>query len=240
MTTDQAPRPGLPLAGFIAVELAYLAIAHIWGGPPWTVVGMLAFVAPLVTGLRRASLVLLVPSLAWLVLFRVTGNRELFFPFAMYVAAFLAARRPAGGRGGRLRRDRVPGDPRPAAGHGPSAGGGVRGGGGDPGGRGGGPGHAATTARQRRGDRGRGFACSLCGPGALSNARGEAPVQLWRGRNCHSGRVSTAHRFRCEATNSVPLAAVGTDHTAEPSLMSATCFRSRPACRTVSPLRVPM
>ena len=90
MTTDQAPRPGLPLAGFIAVELAYLAIAHIWGGPPWTVVGMLAFVAPLVTGLRRASLVLLVPSLAWLVLFRVTGNRELFFPFAMYVAAFLS------------------------------------------------------------------------------------------------------------------------------------------------------
>lgn len=90
MSTEQAPRPGLPMAGFIAVELAYLTAAHAWGGPPWTVVGMLAFVAPLVTGLRRASLVLLVPSLAWLVLFRVTGNRELFFPFAMYVAAFLA------------------------------------------------------------------------------------------------------------------------------------------------------
>jgi hypothetical protein len=88
MSTEQAPRSAL--AGFIAVELAYLAAAHIVGGPPWTVVGMLAFVAPLVTGLRRASLALLLPSLTWLVLFRVTGNRELFFPFTMYVAAYLA------------------------------------------------------------------------------------------------------------------------------------------------------
>lgn len=90
MNTGQAPRTVPTMAGFLAVELAYLAAAHVLGGPPWTVVGMLAFVAPMITGFRHASLWTLLPSVVWLVLFRATGDRELFFPFAMSVAAALA------------------------------------------------------------------------------------------------------------------------------------------------------
>lgn len=90
MSGRETRRTVLPASAFLAIEVAFLAATHVLGGPPWTVVGMLAFLAPMATGFRTASLLLLAPSLAWLALFHVTGNRELFFPFAMHVAAFLA------------------------------------------------------------------------------------------------------------------------------------------------------
>lgn len=90
MSGPETPRTVPPQAAFLAVEVAYLAATHVLGGPPWTVVGMFGFLAPAATGFRPAALLPLAPSLAWLVLFRITGNRELFFPFAMSVAASVA------------------------------------------------------------------------------------------------------------------------------------------------------
>ena len=78
-------------AAFIAVELAFLALAHLLGGPPWTVLGVIACVAQATGGPRPAALAVLVPVLAWAVAAKTTGNRELYFPFAMHLAAVTAA-----------------------------------------------------------------------------------------------------------------------------------------------------
>lgn len=72
---------------FIIVELLFLAITHFFGGPPWTVIGVIAVVAQTLGGVRIDSLALVVPSLAWLALSHATGNRELFFPYTMYLAS---------------------------------------------------------------------------------------------------------------------------------------------------------
>jgi hypothetical protein len=77
---------------FIIVELLFLAITHFFGGPPWTVIGAIAVVAQTLGGVRIDSLALLVPSLAWLALSHATGNRELFFPYTMYLASCVALR----------------------------------------------------------------------------------------------------------------------------------------------------
>ena len=75
---------------FIIVELLFLAITHFCGGPPWTVIGAIAVVAQTRGGVRIDSLALVVPSLAWLALSHATGNRELFFPYTMYLASCVA------------------------------------------------------------------------------------------------------------------------------------------------------
>jgi hypothetical protein len=75
---------------FIIVELLFLAITHFFGGPPWTVIGAIAVVAQTLGGVRIDSLALVVPSLAWLALSHATGNRELFFPYTMYLASSAA------------------------------------------------------------------------------------------------------------------------------------------------------
>ena len=77
---------------FIVVELLFLAVAHIFGGPPWAVIGALAVVLLALGGIRIESLALMVPSLAWLALSHATGNRELFFPYTMYLASCVAMR----------------------------------------------------------------------------------------------------------------------------------------------------
>ena len=92
-------------AVFIAVELAFLAAAHVWGGPPWVIMGVLAFTAQVGAGMRLSALPMLVAALAWLAVFRVTGDREYFFPYCMHLASqaivCLAGRgsRVAGGAG---------------------------------------------------------------------------------------------------------------------------------------------
>ena len=75
---------------FIIVELLFLAVTQIVGGPPWTVIGAIAVVAQTLGGVRIESLALIVPSLAWLALSHATGNRELFFPYTMYLASCVA------------------------------------------------------------------------------------------------------------------------------------------------------
>jgi len=77
---------------FIAVELLFLAVAHSFGGPPWAVIGALAVVLLAFRGIRIESLALMVPSLVWLGISRATGNRELFFPYTMYLASCVAMR----------------------------------------------------------------------------------------------------------------------------------------------------
>jgi hypothetical protein len=88
--------------GLLVVEAAFLAVAHVAGGPPWTVVAALTFaVLGLATARepdrQRELLWLILPSLGWLAAFWVTGNRELFFPFTMYLAAHAALTVSGGG-----------------------------------------------------------------------------------------------------------------------------------------------
>jgi hypothetical protein len=83
---------------FLIVELLFLAVTHVFGGPTWTVIGAIAIVAQSLGGIRIEFLALMVPSLAWLALSNATGNRELFFPYTMYLASCVAVRaaeRPA-------------------------------------------------------------------------------------------------------------------------------------------------
>ena len=76
----------------IIVELIFLAGAHCFGGPPWAVIGAVAVVLLALGGIRIESLALMVPSLAWLGLSHTTGNRELFFPYTMYLASCVTLR----------------------------------------------------------------------------------------------------------------------------------------------------
>ena len=81
--------------GLLIVEAVFLAMAHVAGGPPWTVVIAIAFAVLGISGRPqdgggRQALWLILPSLGWLLAFRATGNRELFFPFTMYLAAHAA------------------------------------------------------------------------------------------------------------------------------------------------------
>ena len=82
----------MPSVVFIVVELIFLAVAHCFGGPPWAVIGALAVVLLTLGGIRIESLAVMVPSLAWLSLSHATGNRELFFPYTMYLASCVALR----------------------------------------------------------------------------------------------------------------------------------------------------
>lgn len=79
---------------FIILEVTILAVAHVVGGPAWAAVAAVACVAHLRAGLQPAALVAALPALGWLVASRVSGNRELFFPYSMLLAisALLAAR----------------------------------------------------------------------------------------------------------------------------------------------------
>jgi len=81
--------------GLLVVEAAFLTVAHVAGGPPWTVVAAVPFALLGLAGRRqdgnrRMLAWLMLPSLGWLAAFWAGGNRELFFPFTMYLAAHAA------------------------------------------------------------------------------------------------------------------------------------------------------
>jgi len=100
----QPPR-GWDAAGFMVAEVAFLLAVHLLGGVAWVGLGLLAVLGQIVTSLRVAAIAVLLPAVAWAVAHRLTGNRELFFPYAMALATE-AAGRCAG---------RFPGRPRLAA-----------------------------------------------------------------------------------------------------------------------------
>lgn len=77
---------------FLVGETVLLAVAQAVGGTPWTLVA-LATLIPL--GFLRpdtVTIALAAPCLAWPVAVQATGNRELFFPFAMQLAAVAVCR----------------------------------------------------------------------------------------------------------------------------------------------------
>jgi hypothetical protein len=74
------------VATFIVVEVAILAVAHACGGPAWAAVAAVACVAHVIAGLEPAALVAALPAVGWLAASRLTGNRELFFPYSMLLA----------------------------------------------------------------------------------------------------------------------------------------------------------
>ncbi len=88
-------------AALIVVEVALLAVAHAAGGPAWAAIAAVACLAHVAIDLRGGTLASALPALIWLAASRLTGNRELFFPYSMLLAAstLLAAppsRRTAG------------------------------------------------------------------------------------------------------------------------------------------------
>jgi predicted GNAT family N-acyltransferase len=95
-TETAARRP--PAVGFIAAELTFLAAAHFLGGPPWVVLGVLAFAGQVVADFRLRPLIGFLPAAGWMVAHQLTGNRELFFPYAMALAAHLASQFVGRGR----------------------------------------------------------------------------------------------------------------------------------------------
>ena len=87
-SSETAARP--PMAAFITAELAFLGAAHLLGGPPWVVLGVLAFAGQVAADFRLAPLMGFLPAAGWMIAHQLTGNRELFFPYAMALATHLA------------------------------------------------------------------------------------------------------------------------------------------------------
>ena len=87
-----------PTVAFIALELAFLAAAHLLGGPPWVAIGVLTLAGQVAADFRLKPLVGLLPAACWLAAHQLTGNRELFFPYAMALAAHLAGQFAGRGR----------------------------------------------------------------------------------------------------------------------------------------------
>ena len=84
----------MPAALFISLELIFLAVAHALGGPAWTGLGVMACIALAFAGTQPGPLAILLPGLVWAAAFRLTGDRGLYFPYAMYLAAAVAALLP--------------------------------------------------------------------------------------------------------------------------------------------------
>ncbi len=85
--------------GFLLLEGVFLLGVAFWGGPFWISIVVPALLVEVYCGSQLHSLGMLIPSSVWLVLASVTGNRELYFPFAMYVMAFVVSRLWQKGRG---------------------------------------------------------------------------------------------------------------------------------------------
>jgi len=92
------PRPRPRALGFIAGELAFIAAAHALGGPPWVVLGVLVMLGQIGVDFRMRPLLGLLVALAWLAAAHLTGNRELFFPYSIALAAHLACQFAVRGR----------------------------------------------------------------------------------------------------------------------------------------------
>ena len=87
-----------PAAAFIAGELLFLAAAHFLGGPSWVALGVLAFAGQVAADFRLRPLIGFLPAAGWIAAHQLTGNRELFFPYAMALATHLAGQFVGRGR----------------------------------------------------------------------------------------------------------------------------------------------
>ncbi len=77
---------------FVVAEMGLLAAAAGLGGPAWTGMTVVALLAEVAAGSQLVGLAWLLPAFGWLAAARLTENRELFFPFAITLAAFMACR----------------------------------------------------------------------------------------------------------------------------------------------------
>ena len=76
---------------FAAVAIVLFSVVLYFGGWPWGAVCLASMVAQSVVDPRVGStLVAIVPSLLWLALSLRLDNRELFFPFTMLLATYVA------------------------------------------------------------------------------------------------------------------------------------------------------
>ena len=80
----------MQLLRFTTLALLLLFTSLGLGGRPWAFICMLALITQCFNDPRIASLALIAPSLCWAAAFHWTGNRELFFPFSIYLAAYVA------------------------------------------------------------------------------------------------------------------------------------------------------
>ena len=72
------------------LAISLLTIAQLLGGQPSTIIFAIALVALGRTSLNLGQLGLIGFSLIWLVMSRLSGQRELFFPFTMFLATYVA------------------------------------------------------------------------------------------------------------------------------------------------------
>lgn len=82
------------LPTLLAVEAALLAASFAAAGPPATIPMAIAATATAIRGGRARGLAALAPALLWLLLSRLTGRRDLYFPYCMHLAGCLAACAP--------------------------------------------------------------------------------------------------------------------------------------------------
>jgi bacteriorhodopsin len=75
---------------FVVAALALFFTALFAGGQPWAVMVLIVLVVHAYADRRYVSLALIIPAFSWLAFFRMSGNRELFFPYSMYLAAHVA------------------------------------------------------------------------------------------------------------------------------------------------------
>jgi len=85
-------QPSFEKTAFLITEVGFLSALAVFGGPAWVGVVVPAIFVEVYCGSQLRSLGMLLPACLWLVLCTLTGNRELFFPFAMYVMAFMVSR----------------------------------------------------------------------------------------------------------------------------------------------------
>jgi len=79
----------MPQSEFTLASLLLLAAIQLIGGPPWAVLGAIAIVPMAFTDCRTSSLALIASSVGLVVLARLTGNRQFFFPYTMYLASIV-------------------------------------------------------------------------------------------------------------------------------------------------------
>ncbi len=77
---------------FLLTEVGFLSALGVWGGPAWVGIIVPGILVEIYSGSKMCSLGMLMPAGLWLLLCRFTGNREFFFPYAMYVTAFVVSR----------------------------------------------------------------------------------------------------------------------------------------------------
>lgn len=68
------------------MSYVFVAVAYFAGGWEWAVIGALAFAVWWRFGSGRGAIPFSVVSGAWLLLFAISGDRRLFFPYAMQFA----------------------------------------------------------------------------------------------------------------------------------------------------------